>query len=60
MQALRVEWRGSLAFLRWRGPDGRIRRLVFWPDILPSTSRRELRLATMRVEPARETTSVAG
>ncbi|MDI1253552.1 hypothetical protein [Thermomonas sp.] len=59
MQALKVEWRGSLAFLRWREPDGRIRRLVFWPDILPSTSRRELRLATMRVEPARETASVA-
>lgn len=59
MQALEVAWRGSLAFLRWRDPDGHVRRLVFWPDTLPSTSRRELRLAAMRVEPAPKAASVA-
>ena len=59
MLALRIEWRGPLAFLRWRTQEGRIRRLSLWPDTLPSTSRRELRLAAMRMEPALELTSVA-
>ena len=39
-----LEWRGPLAILRWR--DGRcVRRLLWWPDTLPPTARRELRLA---------------
>ena len=60
MQSLKIGWRGPLAFLRWRDPSGRIRRLSFWPDTLPSASRRELRLAAMRIEPAREPASMAG
>ena len=41
----RVEWRGVLAFARWRGDKGRVHRLAWWPDTLPSAARRELRLA---------------
>ena len=59
MLSLKIEWRGPLAFLRWRDPQGRTHRLAFWPDTLPSASRRELRLAAMRLEPARESASVA-
>ncbi|MGV8922137.1 MAG: hypothetical protein ACOH1L_02160 [Thermomonas sp.] len=60
MLALKIEWRGPLAFLHWRDPHGRTKRLAFWPDTLPSASRRELRLAAMRIEPARLATSMAG
>ena len=42
----RLEWRGPLAFLHWRGADGRIAGLSFWPDTLPPALRRELRLAS--------------
>ncbi|MDQ3039448.1 MAG: hypothetical protein M3R16_06600 [Pseudomonadota bacterium] len=59
MQALKFQWRGPLAFLDWRDPNGRTQRLAFWPDTLPTASRRELRLATMRIEPAREAASMA-
>ena len=59
MPDLVVAWRGPLAFLRWRGSNGHVRRVVFWPDTLPSGPRRELRLAAMRMEPALELTSVA-
>ncbi len=60
MQSLKISWRGPLAFLRWRDPCGRIRRLSFWPDTLPTVSRRELRLAAMRIESARVSASMAG
>ena len=33
-----LEWRGPLAFLRWRGG-----RLSWWPDTLPREKRREIR-----------------
>lgn len=59
MKDLAVAWRGPLAFLRWRDPDGHVRRLAFWPDTLPSKSRRELRLAAMRLQSARDDASVA-
>ncbi|PJK08198.1 hypothetical protein CO614_11260 [Lysobacteraceae bacterium NML120232] len=39
-----LEWRGPLAFLRWRGQ--RTVALDFWPDTLPARLRRELRLAS--------------
>jgi toxin CptA len=45
VEAMTVSWRGPIAFLRWRAGDGRIGRHVFWPDTLPVTQRRELRLA---------------
>lgn len=40
-----VQWRGPLAFLSWRMPDGRRGHLAWGPDTLPPTLRRELRLA---------------
>lgn len=40
-----LQWRGPLAFLRWRDAQGRIRRRAWWPDTLPVERRRELRLA---------------
>ncbi|MFT3762720.1 MAG: hypothetical protein QM761_08970 [Pseudoxanthomonas sp.] len=45
LEAVRVHWRGPLAFVQWREADGRAGRLSFWPDTLPPPRRRELRLA---------------
>ncbi len=45
VEDVHVQWRGPLAFVRWRGSDGRIERLAWWPDTLPAAQRRELRLA---------------
>ena len=45
VDAFRVDWRGVLAFARWRDGGGRLRRRVWWPDTLPADARRELRLA---------------
>jgi toxin CptA len=44
LQDARLHWRGPLAFLQGRDADGRMRRLAWWPDTLPRTARRELRL----------------
>ena len=60
MASLHVRWRGPLAFLRRRDPDGRVQRLVFWPDTLPVAARRELKLAMQRRESAAGSTSMAG
>lgn len=60
MASLRVRWRGPLAFLRWRDPDGRARRLVFWRDTLPAAARRELKLALQQREAAGGGASMAG
>lgn len=49
-----VQWRGPLAFLLWRDRQGRPQRLSWWPDTLPATSRRELRLAAGSLEAARD------
>ena len=57
---LRVAWRGPLAFMRWRDADRRIRRIVFWPDLLDAGARRELKLAMQRREAAAGSPSVAG
>lgn len=54
-----VEWRGPLAFLRWREPDGRMRRLGWWPDTLPAAARRELRLAATGPRASRSPRSMA-
>lgn len=40
-----IEWRGMLAFARWRDGEGRVQRRVWWPDTLTADARRELRLA---------------
>ncbi|QOD90225.1 hypothetical protein H2514_08225 [Lysobacter sp. CW239] len=64
-----VDWRGSLAFVRWqaaphrdtrqRGGSPRRRRLVWWPDTLAAAERRELRLAAPPETPARTARSMA-
>lgn len=43
-----VQWRGPLAFLRWREPGGSTRHAVFFPDTLDAGLRRELKLAVQR------------
>lgn len=45
MTDLDVQWRGPLAFVQWRDEHGLRQRLQFWPDTLPASDRRELRLA---------------
>lgn len=60
IDALQVDWRGPLAFLQWRDGDGRRQRAAFWPDTLDAGMRRELRVAMMRRDAARETASMAG
>ena len=42
-----LDWRGPLAFLRWRDAGGRLRRLAWWPDTLPHEARRELKLVAL-------------
>lgn len=45
LQDAQLQWRGPLAFLRWRDGEGHLQHLVWWPDTLPQQARRELRLA---------------
>ncbi len=45
VQALRIDWRGTLGFMSWRDAAGRIHRRSLWPDTLSPALRRELRLA---------------
>lgn len=59
VEALRVRWRGPLAFVQWREADGRRGAHVFWPDALPAARRRELRLAAPAPAPARGAASMA-
>ena len=54
-----VRWRGSLAFVRWRGEDGRVHRRSWWPDTLPPARRRELRLAAPAQAAAPDAASMA-
>lgn len=59
VQAVQVQWRGPLAFVHWRGRDGRIGRLSWWPDTLPAAQRRELRLAALPGEATRPRPAMA-
>ncbi|MDQ3494152.1 MAG: hypothetical protein M3485_01130 [Pseudomonadota bacterium] len=54
-----LQWRGPLTFLRWRAGNGRRHRLVWWPDTLPASARRELRLAAPDRKTARGGPSMA-
>jgi toxin CptA len=54
-----LHWRGPMAFLRWRGEQGRMHRLAWWPDTLPSSARRELRLAAAEAIAASPAASMA-
>lgn len=54
-----LQWRGPLAFLRYRDAAGRLRHRAWWPDTLDSTGRRELRLAWPVQTPTPDTLSMA-
>jgi toxin CptA len=60
IDGLRVGWRGSLAFLQWRDGNGRRQRAAFWPDTLDAGMRRELKVAMLRRDAARDAASMAG
>jgi len=53
-----IEWRGPLAILRWR-EGRRVHRLLWWPDTLPPSARRELRLAASALVTRPSTDSMA-
>lgn len=59
VHAVRVRWRGAIAFVEWRGPDGRRQRRAAMPDVLRSGARRELRLAWDAHAGARRDAAVA-
>ncbi|MEO6103993.1 MAG: hypothetical protein ABIP44_10195 [Pseudoxanthomonas sp.] len=59
IEAVEVQWRGPLAFVRWQGRDGKNGRLSWWPDTLPAARRRELRLAAGSLEASRHTPAMA-
>ena len=59
IDAASLQWRGPLAFLRWRGREGRWHRLVWWPDTLTPWARRELRLAVDRRDASRRAPQMA-
>jgi len=54
-----LQWRGSLAFVRWRDETGRIRHANWWPDTLSAAARRELRLAAPPAIASRQRGAVA-
>jgi toxin CptA len=56
---LRLQWRGSLAFLQWRDARGRRLSTQGGPDNLDAATRRELRLAMAARVPARSPRSMA-
>jgi toxin CptA len=59
LQDAQVQWRGPLAFLRWRDGKGHPQHLAWWPDTLPPRSRRELRLAAASSAGTRPAASMA-
>ena len=59
VQQVDVQWRGPLAFVSWKGGDGRRKRLSWWPDTLPSSRRRELRLAAGSLQASRHALAMA-
>ncbi len=59
LDEVQVQWRGPLAFLRWRDDRKRVRHLAWWPDTLPAALRRELKLAMQARKAARPSRSMA-
>ncbi|GAB3385214.1 hypothetical protein [Lysobacter fragariae] len=59
MTDLQIQWRGPLAFLRWRDAQGQRRHLHGGPGNLDATARRELRLAMAARAPFRAAARVA-
>ncbi len=56
---VRLQWRGTLAFLSYRDGRGTRQRLAWWPDTLDARARRELRLAWAVQADARAPRSMA-
>jgi toxin CptA len=54
-----AEWRGPLAFLRWRDRQGRTHARSLWPDTLSPRLRRELRLALPHPDAGRRRDTMA-
>lgn len=59
VEALRIDWRGTLGFVSWRDAAGRIHRRNLWPDTLSPALRRELRLAVPASGAVRGTDSMS-
>jgi plasmid maintenance system antidote protein VapI len=59
VEQVEVQWRGPLAFVSWKGRDGRRQRLSWWPDTLPPARRRELRLAANATDTAPHRSAMA-
>ena len=59
VEGFELQWRGPLAFARWRDRQGRRQRRTWWPDTLPAARRRELRLAAPVPRAARGGASMA-
>lgn len=59
VEGFTVQWRGPLAFARWRDRQGLVHRLAWWPDTLPRSARRELRLAAPAASNASNAHSMA-
>jgi toxin CptA len=59
LEYVQLQWRGPLAFLRWRASHGGGGHLDWWPDTLPAVQRRELRLAVERRPDALQAASMA-
>jgi toxin CptA len=59
LQQAQLQWRGPLAFLRWRDDEGLLRYFAWWPDTLPARARRELRLAAASRSSTRPRASMA-
>lgn len=54
-----LQWRGPLAFVRWRDGQGRRHHRAWWPDTLQAPQRRELRLAAPPARDAGDRASMA-
>lgn len=59
VEAMRVDWRGPLAFIAWRDADGRLQHRSVWPDTLSPAQRRELRLAVRAIGDGQSPPSMA-
>lgn len=59
IDAVEVQWRGPFAFITWKDRKARRRRLSWWPDTLPPSNRRELRLAAGHLDAVRHPRGMA-
>ena len=59
VEGFRAAWRGPLVVARWRDTAGGVEHKAWLPDTMAEEARRELRLALIRADPARNPGSVA-